>query len=90
MTTDELTHRQRDVLSRIAQGMSLKQVAFDLGISYNTVRNHLHECYIKLGVQDRYNAVRVYYGGASERRAVDIATEALAEAIRIVTERNAQ
>jgi DNA-binding NarL/FixJ family response regulator len=52
-----LTPREHAILSLLAKGRSYKEIATDLGISSNTVRNHLHEIYNKLHVQSRTEAV---------------------------------
>jgi DNA-binding NarL/FixJ family response regulator len=44
------------VLNLIARGMSNKQVAADLGISYQTVKNHMSSILRKLAVNDRTQA----------------------------------
>jgi DNA-binding NarL/FixJ family response regulator len=47
---DELTPRQRDVLSCLAVGMSRAEVAAELGLSPHTVRTHVQEVLRKAGV----------------------------------------
>jgi DNA-binding NarL/FixJ family response regulator len=54
---ENLTPREQDILSLLAQGNYYKEIATELGISSNTVRNHLHEIYNKLHVQSRTEAV---------------------------------
>lgn len=39
----ELTQRQAQVAERVARGLSNKQVAQDLGVSVETVRQHIRE-----------------------------------------------
>ena len=53
---DELTHRERDVLTLVGRGMSNKQIAWRLGISEKTVKAHLGSVFDRLGVQDRTQA----------------------------------
>ncbi len=48
-----LTQRERQVLGRLAQGMSNRQIAADLGISESTVKMHLTSVMSKLGVASR-------------------------------------
>lgn len=51
-----LTERERDVLRRIARGLSNKEVAHELGISPRTVQAHTIHAYGKLGVHTRAGA----------------------------------
>lgn len=55
---DRLTDRERDVLMALAEGQQYKEVADRLGISINTVRNHVKRIYEKLQVNTRLEAVR--------------------------------
>ena len=52
-----LSDRELEVLLQIAQGMINKQIAFTLGISTQTVKNHISHILTKLGVEDRTSAV---------------------------------
>ncbi len=53
----QLTPRQREVLGRLHQGWSNKQIAHALGISDNTVRKHVQDIFSFLGVANRTEAV---------------------------------
>ena len=53
----DLTGRERQVLGKIAQGLSNDQIAETLAISRNTVRNYVANVYGKLGVSSRAEAV---------------------------------
>jgi DNA-binding NarL/FixJ family response regulator len=48
-----LTQRELDVLGRVATGLSNKDAARELMISEATVRRHLANIYLKLGVGSR-------------------------------------
>ena len=48
------------ILERLAQGMVPKEVGYDLGISYETVRDYLKAVYAKLHVRSRTEAVIKY------------------------------
>ena len=48
-----LPERAREVLSLIAQGLSDEEIAAQLGITRNTVRNHVSAIYAKLGIRKR-------------------------------------
>lgn len=58
---EELTNREVEVLTRIADGGTNRTVAKALVISEATVKTHLLHIYSKLGVRDRAAAVRVAY-----------------------------
>ena len=51
-----LTPREREVLNSVSQGLSNKEVAVQLGISENTVRNHLRNILEKLHLKNRVQA----------------------------------
>ena len=53
----ELSRREREVLERIARGASNEQIAEDLGIAIQTVRNYVSTLYDKLGVHSRGEAI---------------------------------
>ena len=53
---DELTQRERDVLTLVGKGLANKQIAWRLGISEKTVKAHLGSVFDRLGVQDRTQA----------------------------------
>ncbi len=55
---DPLTERENDVLLRLAQGLTNKQIALALGISEHTVKFHVSSIYSKMGVSNRTEAVR--------------------------------
>jgi DNA-binding CsgD family transcriptional regulator len=52
-----LSDRELEVLDRIAEGMINKQIAVALGISTQTVKNHISHILAKLDVDDRTSAV---------------------------------
>lgn len=53
----DLTPRERDVLARVAAGSTNRAIAGDLGLSVNTVGNHVQSILGKLGVHTRLEAV---------------------------------
>jgi len=55
---DPLTPRQRDVLKRIAEGRSTKEIAFDLNLSVKTVETHRAQIMDRLGIRDVAGLVR--------------------------------
>jgi DNA-binding NarL/FixJ family response regulator len=52
----DLTKRESEVLKQIAFGLTNKEVAMALGISYETVKEHVQHILGKLGVSDRTQA----------------------------------
>jgi DNA-binding NarL/FixJ family response regulator len=48
-----LSHREREIVALVAQGFKNKEMAEKLFISEQTVKNHLHNIFDKLGVSDR-------------------------------------
>jgi len=53
----ELTSREREILTLIAQGHSNANIAARLYVSPNTVRNHISHIFAKLQVADRAQAI---------------------------------
>jgi DNA-binding NarL/FixJ family response regulator len=65
---DSLTPREREVLSRIAEGKSNREIARLLRLSEKTVKAHVSAVLAKLGVQDRTQAAvyAVRHGGDAQ------------------------
>jgi DNA-binding NarL/FixJ family response regulator len=51
-----LTKRESEVLKQLAFGLTNKEIAQTLGISYETVKEHVQHVLKKLGVADRTQA----------------------------------
>jgi len=49
----QLSHREREVIVLIAQGHKNKEISEKMFITEQTVKNHLHNVFDKLGVSDR-------------------------------------
>lgn len=56
----QLTDRERETLSLVAEGRTNAQIARRLKVSENTVKFHLQNLYLKLGVTNRTEAAAVY------------------------------
>lgn len=56
-TSVDLTPREREVLGHLVTGLSTKSIAARLSISPRTVRNHINNLLVKLGVHSRLEAV---------------------------------
>jgi len=55
-----LTQRQREVLERLRQGKSNKQIAHELGLSEGTVKIHMTAIFKSLGVRNRTQAAMAF------------------------------
>ena len=67
-SADDLSDRERDVLTHLAAGKTNKEIAEVLGISPHTVRRHVEHIFTKLGVTSRAAATaRAYEHGLLER-----------------------
>lgn len=53
---DELSDRERQILERVAQGDSNKEIAFDLALSEKTVKHYMTNILQKLQVRNRVEA----------------------------------
>ncbi|HAC92640.1 MAG TPA: DNA-binding response regulator [Planctomycetaceae bacterium] len=51
-----LTQRESEVLEQLANGLTNKEIALALGISYETVKEHVQHILRKIGVSDRTQA----------------------------------
>lgn len=57
-----LSEREIEVLEKLSRGFLYKEIAAQLGISLNTVKQHIHHIYEKMQVQNRTEAVLRYLG----------------------------
>ena len=68
MTRSDLTPRELEILKILAKGLTNKQIGHALGISDNTVRNHINSIIEKLEVCDRTEATKT----AIQRGIIDV------------------
>jgi len=59
---EKLTEREREILGLLAEGYLYKEISDKLGISFHTVKTHIHVIYEKLHVQSRTQATAKYFG----------------------------
>src|SRR5437867_11819825 len=58
-THPDLTARELQVLELLAHGLVNKQIAYYLNVAEYTVKNHVKNIFVRLGVQDRTQAATV-------------------------------
>ena len=56
---ERLTPRQREVIIRKAEGKTYGQVAYELGVTEQTVKNHLGFVYARLGAEHLIEALHI-------------------------------
>lgn len=54
--TPRLSPRELEIMELVAAGMGNRQIAGELSIELSTVKNHVHNIFEKLGVNDRVSA----------------------------------
>lgn len=67
----ELTQREYDVASRVARGMTFKEIGRDLGMAPSTASTHVYKIYDKLGLSKRselVNWMQAYEAADTGRR----------------------
>ena len=62
----ELTPRQQEIAERVAKGMQANEIAADLGISTQAVKNHKGRIYDKLGVRNAVELTLVLNGNPDD------------------------
>ena len=63
----ELTHREREVLEQLAEGLCNKRIARKLHIAESTVKNHVHSILEKWDLRTRGEAAARYRQSSQER-----------------------
>jgi len=61
-----LTRRETDIIARAINGMKNTDIAEDLDISEQTVKDHLSNVYMKVGVENRFELVRTLINSPEE------------------------
>jgi two-component system nitrate/nitrite response regulator NarL len=67
-TNGELTVREVQILKLIQEGMSNKMISRTLGIELATVKNHVHNLLVKLGLHSRAEAISLLYRAGREQQ----------------------
>ena len=57
-----LTPREKQILEQLVKGSLYKEIAWELGIGFETVRSHIDNIYTKLHVRTRTEAVVKFLG----------------------------
>ena len=63
---ENLSDREREILSHLAKGFSYKEIGEELFISTETVRGHLRRIYKKLQVRSSSQAILKYLGKSND------------------------
>ena len=62
LNLEDLTEREHEILAKLTGGLAPKEIAAELNISWDTVRNHTTRIYAKLHVHSRSEAILKYLG----------------------------
>lgn len=60
--TYQITKRERDIIDKICEGKTNQQIADELFITLQTVKDHTHRIYIKIGINSRLKLVQLVNG----------------------------
>jgi DNA-binding CsgD family transcriptional regulator len=60
MGTNTLTRREKQVIEELSKGLAYKEIAVNIFISRETVKQHLKNIYRKMGVRNRTEATLKY------------------------------
>ncbi len=58
----KITKREREIINKICEGNTNQQIADDLFISLQTVKDHTHRIYSKIGINSRLKLVQMING----------------------------
>ena len=56
-----LTHREREIIYFVCEGLSNKEIADKLNISEQTVKAHLHRIFKKFGISNRAQLISIFF-----------------------------
>ena len=55
-----LSPRQREIMVLVVSGFTRQEIADELGIGSETVKRHLQQAYLKLGVHNKIEAINAF------------------------------
>ena len=55
----KITKREKEIITHICEGKTNRQIADDLFISLQTVKDHTHRIYSKIGIKSRMHLVQM-------------------------------
>lgn len=58
---EPVSHREKDILNLLKEGLNNDEISKRLGITSNTVKTHLKNIYGKLGAKNRTEAIRIAF-----------------------------
>lgn len=58
-----LTPRERAVCALVAEGLDTKEIAGEMGLTYQTIKTYLHRAKSKLGLRNRTEIAILWHGG---------------------------
>ena len=54
-----ITHREREIIKEVCSGKSNQEIADVLFISLQTVKDHTHRIYLKMGIKRRVQLIKI-------------------------------
>ena len=64
---NDLTKRRKEIMELIVNGATASEIGHELGIAEQTVKNTIHQIFLKLGAKNRASAVAIWLRKYNER-----------------------